>query len=238
MAFEIAPEADPIVAAIFNLLSPIVGIEARLRATSAVVGQITVNAVVVASQQTQQGFGALADVITANALTSTQQSQQGFGSLTDVINANAATISDAVRQGFGEFMLQNQAQLDSTLKALRLVRETTSAAIEQSVEETQGILSQLGERLKDNILGIPGAFADIVEDPLGSIQQEVQELDALLGAGFGSLGAVLSLGFPLLADTMANIFNIDPQDFQDGIERVLPSMVEMARVAGNAILEE
>lgn len=238
MAFKIAPEADPLIATIFNLLSPIVGIEARLRATSAVVGQITVNAVQTASLQTQQDFNALSSLITA-------QATDRFGFVQDLIDAAALqqrreieSIGLALDGAVTTFRLSNQAQLDATLEALGLAAGTTQTAIRQAAENSQGVLSRLGENIKDNILSIPGDFASIIKDPLGAIQAEVQGLDSLLGTGFGSLGVILSLGFPLLADTMANIFNINPEDFQAGIERVLPAIVDMSRVAGNTILEE
>jgi hypothetical protein len=237
MAFEIAPETDPLTIAVTRALSEITGVQSNLISEVDRLRQLTIDATNYTAQNVNRGFGSVTDIVTG-------QMQTWFGSVGDAAEnalletrAEIEALGTAFDVGVKNVVLQNQAQLDAAILQLTAQSEEVAEETKSFWGEALQVLETAGKNSQDSILGIPGFIHGLLTDPLGEIKEGLDEVDGLLGGTMGALTPVLGLGFSSLVDRIGTIFAIDPGDFQAGVELVMPAMKEFAERAGNEILE-
>lgn len=238
MAFEVAIGADPLFAQIQALLSPVLGIESRINSDIVALRKLTIDATNFTVNNANALFVQLSNQITLDG----ERRNDDVTNILDTIMQNAGlTVEDIggpIDLAAEEARILAIARAKAAADALTRAQESIETTIETSAAESNSIFDSLIENVKDVITGIPAAILGGQNPTLDIIIALISEGDAALGGQFGALGIANALGFDALVDVMANVFRIDPQDFQDAIERVMPAIVDVSRIAGNAILEE
>lgn len=238
MVFEIALAADPLLQQISFLLSPISGIESRINASLGDLRKLTVDSANTAQNNAFALFRQLQSSIEGQAQNRFDEVQRIIDAIIQNAGISIADIGGPIGEAAEQARIQVLIEAERTRKAIEDASKTTETAIQNAANDSQGIFGFLLGELEEAIKDTPVAFALELKPIFTTLLDSLSDQETALGGGFSFLGASQLLGLAGIGEILQNIFRIEPGDLEEGIAKVMPSIIEMSRVAGEAILKE